>query len=311
MITMDKNRNTLETKPEIVVIGAAVIDTLVRPAEPDVFETGSFSAENISMSPGADALNEATILAKLGKKVRLETVIGDDEAGRYLLEHCERCGIDVPEDAVREEYVTGINVVLVRADGARSFLTNANGTLRKLLLSDIHIPFPDSAKIISFASIFVFPHIGPEELRILFSQAKSQGKIVCADMTKRKNGETTAELRPALPYVDYLLPNDEEALLLTGRKTVEDAAAELERAGAAHVVIKAGSRGCYVKDGTHNIWLPAEKGVECLDTTGAGDSFAAGFIYALSEGRDILACAEYANNCGAKAIQVIGAVKWL
>lgn len=308
---MDTEKNVTQFQPEIIVIGAAIIDTLVRPAEPDVFETGSFPAENISMSPGADALNEATILAKLGKKVRLETVIGDDEAGRYLLEHCARCGIKVSEDAVRGEYVTGINVVLVREDGSRSFLTNANGTLRKLLLSDIHMPFAESAGIISFASIFVFPRIGVEELKTIFSRAKSQGKIVCADMTKRKNGETAAELRPALQYVDYLLPNDEEAMLLTGKDTVEEAAAELERSGVLHVVIKAGSRGCYVKDSVHSRWIPAEKGVCCLDTTGAGDSFAAGFIYALSEGRDILSCAEYANSCGAKAIQVIGATQWL
>ncbi len=308
---MDKYKDTSESQPEIIVIGAAVIDTLVCPAEPDVFEAGSFPAENISMSPGGDALNEATVLAKLGKKVRLETVIGDDEAGRYLLEHCARCGIEVPEDAVRGEYVTGINVVLVRKDGRRNFLTNANGTLRKLLLSDIHMPFADSAGIISFASIFVFPHIGAAELKTIFSQAKSHGKTVCADMTKRKNNETAADLRPALQYVDYLLPNDEEAMLLTGKDTVEDAAAELEKAGALHVVIKAGARGCYVKDDRYSRWIPAEQGVCCLDTTGAGDSFAAGFIYALSEGKDILSCAEYANHCGAKAIQVIGAVKWL
>lgn len=308
---MDKNRNTLELQPEIVVIGASIIDTLVCPAEPDVFDTGSFAAESISMSPGADALNEATILAKMGRKVRLETVIGDDEAGRYLLEHCARCGIELPKDAVRGEYVTGINVVLVRGDGSRSFLTNANGTLRKLGLSDIHMPFPESAGIISFASIFVFPHIGPEELKIIFSQAKSQGKIVCADMTKCKNGETVKELRPALQYIDYLIPNDEEAMLFTGKETVEDAAEELALAGVSHVVIKAGGRGCYVKDSRHCLWIPAKKGVRCLDTTGAGDSFAAGFIYALSEGRDLIACAEYANHCGARAIQVIGATKWL
>lgn len=308
---MDKNKKFTESQPEIVIIGAAIMDVLVRPASPAVFETGMFPAEDIRMSVGADALNEATVLARLGKKVRLETVIGDDEAGRYILGHCTKCGIEVHKDAVRKEYATGINVVLIQEDGARNFLTNSNGTLRKITLQDIHMPFPESAEIVSFASIFVFPDIGTPELKAIFSQAKAQGKVVFADMTKRKKGETVEDLAPALQYIDYLLPNDEEAMLFTGKATAEEAADELERAGVANVVIKAGGRGCYVKNSVYSKWIPAVENVRCLDTTGAGDSFVAGFIYALSEGKDILECAKYANACGAKAVQVIGATQWL
>lgn len=296
--------------PEIVVIGASIIDVLVRPASPDVFRTGSYPAEAVTMSVGADALNEATVLARLGKRVRLETVIGADEAGEFILHHCEQCGIRIAKDAVRKEYTTGINVVLVQENGARNFLTNANGTLRKLTLEDIRMPFPESAKIVCFASIFVFPQIGVGELKIIFSQAKAEGKLVCADMTKRKNRETVADLAPALRYIDYLLPNDEEAMLLTGKETVEDAAEALCDAGVKTVVVKAGGRGCYIRSRELRAWIPAVEGVECVDTTGAGDSFAAGFVCALSERKDLLECVRYANACGAKAVQEIGAVTW-
>lgn len=302
---------TNNNNPEILLIGASIIDVLVHPASVAVFATGSSPAEEIRMSIGADALNEATVLAKLGKKVRLETVVGDDEAGHYILNHCENVGIDIPEDAVRKNYTTGINVVLVQEDGTRNFLTNRNGTLRKLTIEDIHMPFPESVKIISFASIFVFPHIGAMELKTIFSQAKAQGKIVCADMTKRKKSETVEELAPALQYVDYLFPNDEEAMLLTGKETVEDAAEELKKAGVKNVIIKGGKRGCFIRNNEFCQWLPAVDHVECVDTTGAGDSFAAGFIYALSDGKDIIECAQYANQCGAKAVQKVGAATWL
>ena len=57
--------------------------------------------------------------------------------------------------------------------------------------------------------------------------------------------------------------------------------------------------------------VPAKAGVKCVDTTGAGDSFAAGFLYALSEGRTLRECAEYANECGARAVGVMGATEWL
>lgn len=300
------------TDPEIIIIGASILDVLVRPADPDVFRTGSSPAEEIRMSAGADALNEATVLAKLGKKVRLETIIGSDKAGKYIEEHCRELGIQLPGDCIRNEIPTGINVVLIDRAGARHFLTDPRSTLRKLTVRDLHMPFPESAGIVCFASIFVFPEIGPAEMETIFRRAKEQGKIVCADMTKRKKNETAADLACALRYVDYLLPNDEEAMLLTGKDTVEEAAEALRDAGAGTVVVKSGSRGCYLLENERKgVWIPAEEKVECLDTTGAGDSFAAGFLFALSEGKSAEECAGYGNRCGARAVGVVGATEWL
>ena len=263
------------------------------------------------MSTGADALNEATVLARLGKTVLLDTVIGNDHAGQYLLEHCNREGILLSPDCLRDGMTTGVNVVLVQPDGRRSFLTNERGSLRQLCPNDIHLPFPASAKIVCFASIFVFPQIRAKELRHIFACAKHQGKIVCADMTKCKNHETAEDMAEAFSYVDYLLPNEEEALLLTGKSTVTEAAKALLRTGVKNVIIKCGAKGCLVANHCETYLLPASAGVTCIDTTGAGDSFAAGFLFALSEGRTLRECAQYANECGAKAVGVIGASDWI
>lgn len=297
--------------PEIIIIGAAILDVLVRPADAAVFETGSYAAEDIRMSVGGDALNEATVLAGLGKKVLLETVIGADKAGKYIQDHCGERGIFLQDDCLREGIPTGINVVLVDGSGARHFLTKPTGTLRRLTLPDIHMPFPESAKIVCFASIFVFPEIGPGELERIFRQAKEQGKTVCADMTKCKNGEKAEDLSCALRYVDYLIPNDEEAMLLTREKSVEGAAQTLREAGVQNVIIKCGARGCYLENGEGSAWISAEPDVTCIDTTGAGDSFTAGFLYALSEGKSLKECAEFGNRCGAKAVCVVGATEWI
>lgn len=296
---------------EIVIIGAAIVDILVRPASEDVFRTGSYPAEDIRMSTGADALNESTVLSRMGKRVLLETVIGSDPAGQYLLGHCKREGILLPDDCLRDDLTTGINIVLVQTDGKRSFLTNERGSLRRLCLNDIHMPFPKSAKIVCFASIFVFPRIRAEELRRIFACAKKQGKIVCADMTKCKNHETVDEMADAFSYIDYLLPNDEEAMLLTGKNSAVEAAEVLLRTGIRNVIVKCGAKGCLVMNHDETYMLPARPDVTCIDTTGAGDSFAAGFISALSEGRPLRECAEYANECGAKAVSVTGASEWI
>ena len=85
----------------------------------------------------------------------------------------------------------------------------------------------------------------------------------------------------------------------------------LLRAGVGNVIIKCGKKGALVKNKEESYMMPAKAGVECIDTTGAGDSFVAGFLYALSEGRILRECVEYANECGAKAVGVMGATEWL
>ena len=297
--------------PEIVIIGAAIIDVLAYPVSAAVFETGSYPVEDIHMTTGADALNEATILARKGRRVLLETVIGRDDAGRFIQAHCKETGIKVRDACIREEEKTGMNIVLVENDGTRSFLTNPHGTLRSLKLEHIQMPFAESAKVICFASIFVFPKIGPDELKQIFSKAKEQGKIVCADMTKRKNGETLEDMAEAFSYIDYLFPNEEEAKLLSGADTVEEAAELIKSTGVGNVIIKSGKRGCYVRTDVDKCWVNAETNVNCIDTTGAGDSFVAGFLEALSEKKEVLECAGRGNLYGAKSVQYIGATEWL
>lgn len=295
---------------EILIIGAAIIDVLARPVDESVFRTGSLPAEEIRMSTGGDALNEATVLARLGKRVKLATVIGNDMAGRMLKEHCAAEGIILEDSCVCDDMDTGVNIVLVENNGERSFLTNPRGSLRRLSLSHIKMPFSSDTKILCFASIFVSPEIDTDGLRRLFKTAKEQGITVCADMTKRKNKETAEDLAPAFAHVDYLFANADEASLITGAEHPEESAARLVRTGAANVVVKCGGDGCLVRSTEACFVIPAEPGVRCVDTTGAGDSFVAGFLSALSEGRTLKECAEYANKCGALAVASVGATEW-
>ncbi len=295
---------------EIVIIGAAIVDVLVRPVNAAVFETGSYPAEEICMSPGADALNEAIVLSRLGGQVRLETVVGDDAAGRFLIRECADNGIMIEERQIKKEIPTGINVVLVGGDGERSFLTNPHGTLRALKLSDIRMPFEPEARYLCFASIFVFPEIKTAQLVRIFSQAKRQNMTVCADMTKCKCKETVSDMAEAFACLDYLFANEQEAALLTGKADTKEAARSLLAAGAKHVIIKCGAKGCLVMTVQESYQVPAAQGITCVDTTGAGDSFVAGFIFALSEGKELSQCAEFANLCGGRAAGVLGATAW-
>ena len=229
--------------------------------------------------------------------------------GEIIRKCCESSGILLSDSCIQKKLRTGINVVLIQENGERSFLTNKNGSLRKLNLECLDLNFPKSTKVVSFASIFVFPHWKDEELSWLFRQAKEQGAIVCADMTKCKNNETVKDLSQTLPYVDYLLPNYEEASMFTGETDIDRIADVLLEAGVKNVVIKWGSRGCYIKNRETQLTIPAVFGVECVDTTGAGDSFAAGFLYGLYQGYTLEQCGKIANACGALAVQKLGAAE--
>ena len=295
----------------VEIIGAAIVDVMVSPAEEDVFQTGSYAAEKIVMTHGGDALNEATVLQCLGVPVHLETVIGNDTAGETICRHMENAGLEESGLHIKNDMDTSINVVLVKKNGERCFLTNPYGSQRKLELKDITMPFPKEINILCFASIFVFPQMKTEEMKTIFSQAKSQGITVCADMTKCKNQETVETIAPALQYVDYIFPNEEEAKLITRKGTVEEAAESLLEAGVGTVVIKCGGKGCFVKNGEKEFWAPAVENVVCVDTTGAGDSFVGGFLYGLANDFTLEKCAAFANECGAKAIEKVGAITWL
>ena len=296
---------------KVEIIGAAIVDVLVTPADERVFEIGSLPAEQIVMTYGGDALNEATVLHKLGGKVHLETLLGDDEAGRAVLRRMEQVGLETSGVQIREELDTSVNVVLVKPNAERCFLTNPHASQRKLRLEDIPMPFPEDVEILCFASMFVFPLMKAEEMATVFRRAKEQGILVCADMTKRKNGETTADVAQALQYVDYLFPNDAEAMLLTGKESVEEAALDLLNAGVGTVVIKCGAKGCYIRTGERELWVAPEESVVCVDTTGAGDSFVGGFLWGLSNDLSLEECARKANACGGKAVQQVGATTWI
>ncbi|MDO4616347.1 MAG: carbohydrate kinase family protein [Lachnospiraceae bacterium] len=301
----------MNVEPEIIVIGAAILDVLARPVSSDVFETGSLPMESITLSVGGDAANEAAVLSWLGKKVQLETVIGMDRAGQFLKEYFAEKQILLQDRVWQKDLRTGINVVLVDAQGDRHFLTDPGASLRALAPEHIDRHFPACAKIVCFASIFVFPKMGKEELLQLFTEIKKQGKLLCADLTKRKNQETLEEMKEVFALVDYLFPNDEEAMLLSGTDSVEAAADAFFRAGCAHVILKCGSRGCYIRSEEYTGYLAPEHVYVPVDTTGAGDSFAAGFLAGLAEGRTLLECAALGNVCGGRAVQVPGATEWL
>ncbi|MDO5133877.1 MAG: carbohydrate kinase family protein [Eubacteriales bacterium] len=292
---------------DVTVIGPAVIDILASPFDMEVVMAGFRDLDQIKMSFGGDALNESVVLARLGKKVQLISKVGDDVAGRRIISYLEENG--VPADGVRAQQGldTAINIALIDRDGGRRFLMNPHSSLRMLGPEDVLPRVDRMAGIVSFASMFISPLFTIEEMETLFSEIKKSGRMLVVDVTRPKNGETFEDIRRLLSYIDVFAPNDEEIGLLTGIRDPRRNARLLTEAGVKAAVIKTGSEGCLVGTDGRLERVPAVPGVRCVDTTGAGDTFTAGLIAGLCEGRELTDCARLGCAAASCSIEQIGA----
>ena len=293
---------------KITVIGAAIVDVLAGPVKKNIFETGSQQMERMKLSFGGDALNEAVVLSRLGRQVELISKVGDDETGARVMAYLQSNHVWTAGIRVEEGLETGMNIVLVDEKGERHFLTNPKSSLRKLVVEDIDPYLDDAADIVSFASMFVSPLLDIEGMEYIFKRIKSKpGRILVVDITKAKRGETLKDLKKLLPYVDYILPNEEEIQLLTGCKDPYKNAKMLVKAGASCAVIKRGRKGCLIRTKDRFYKIPAYPVEQKVDTTGAGDCFAAGFLWALSEGMQIEECGRFACATASCSVEHLGA----
>lgn len=301
----------MNQKIDFIIIGASILDVLAQPVTADVFDTGSVEAGHVAMHTGGDALNEASVLSALGSSVRLVSKLGTDYAGNYIKNHCRLAGIESSFLVEDDSLETGVNLVLIDDSGERHFITSQNGSLRKLYPDDI----PDDAlcegRYLCFASIFVFPTFDDTAMAELFSRAKARGLILCADMTRRKNGETLNDMTNSLSLLDYIFPNYEEASLLTGFTDWDEIADAFLSCGVGCVVLKVGARGCFIKTKAERYEIPAYPHAHCVDTTGAGDTFTACFLDALNHGVPLPECGCFANAGASICIERIGATGWI
>ncbi len=293
---------------DVTVIGPALVDILASPFDREALEKDSRYLDVIRMSYGGDALNESVVLSRLGKKVQLISKVGSDESGRSVLEYIKENGIETDDVIIEKELNTSINIALIGRDGSRKFLMDPDSSLRHLSLEDVLPGLQNSAQIVSFASMFISPLFTIDSMKALFSQIRAMGKTLVVDVTRAKNGEKLEDLKELLPYMDVFVPNDEEISSLTGESDPEKNVRILLDAGVKTPVVKIGGRGCLVGTQEGIFHVPSVPGVSCVDTTGAGDTFAAGFIAGLCEGRSPVDCARLGCAAASCSIEEVGAV---
>ena len=293
---------------KISVFGPVNVDVMARPVDFGKLHTGSLPMEDIRIAYGGDALNEAVVLRRLGAHVELISSVGQDETGDRLVRFLEKEGISGAGINRAADAPTSVNIVLVDPQGERYFLTDPHGSMRRIRRED-YLPFLASAgDIICFPGMFVSREMDIPAMEAVVAEArKKPGRILCADMTKAKNGEKLEDLRGILPMIDYIFPNEVEAELLTGEADARKNARLFTEAGVGCAVIKRGARGCVIATRDELLELPAYPVSRAVDTTGAGDAFAAGFVYGLSRRMTPADCGLFACAAASCIVETAGA----
>ncbi|HEX6460170.1 MAG TPA: sugar kinase [Thermoleophilaceae bacterium] len=277
-----------------VAMGVHVLDVLVRPVERIPEGQGGELVEQIKITAAGSAGGTALILSKLGAQVFSAGAIGIDAAGDMLLSLLQRDGVNTSLLVRREDAQTSATVLPIRPNGDRPALhvVGANADygpddVRWDTLADcthLHLGGPE--------------FMGGEAAAQILSRAREQDIVTSADILAPGEG-LLDWVGPALPHLDYLLPNAEQVLALTGKDDLADGCRELVSRGAGCVAATRGAHGVLIVDGDGEESVPAFE-VDVVDTTGCGDAFSAGFLRGLALGRDkreaaLLGCATAAQ----------------
>jgi sugar/nucleoside kinase (ribokinase family) len=268
-----------------------VHDVLVRPVDRLEFERTVW-VEDVCASLGGNGANTAYTLARLGVRAHLASSAGRDRRGDELVNTLNEAGVDTAA-VTRSELPTSTTVVLVRADGARTFLNQPGSSAE-----DFPIELPGGCSHFHMANVFTLPLVRKRAGEIM-ARARAAGMTTSLDTGWDALGEWTDVIDPALAHTDLLFVNHEEAERLSRGSGVDYF---LER-GVGLVITKLGARGCLV----NKVSIPGFT-VNVVDTTGAGDCFVGGFLAALHRAMPIAEAARFANAVGALTVQEVGAI---
>jgi sugar/nucleoside kinase (ribokinase family) len=292
---------------DVLCLGLIVCDILVKPVDADIMSRDSARVDFVRMGSGGDAFNAAIGLARMGINTGAAGKVGSDGFGRYLLDSAAEAGVSTSNVIVSDTVGTAVSVVLIQRNGERSFAYHG-GANDSLSLGDIGMDALAGVKVLHIGSAFELPGLDGD-MAALLRQAKERGVTTVLDVTGNPDNRRMEALKNMLPYVDVFLPSRPEAEAMTGETDIARMAGLFCEMGATTAVIKDGSKGCFVRSGVQSFQVPAFR-VDAVDTTGAGDAFAAGYIAGIVRGVDAQGCARFANAAGALCACHMGATAW-
>ena len=298
---------------DAIIFGNVTLDILCYPVD-EVPRHESIAFDDVTVSPGGCGSNTAIGLAALGVPTGIIARTGDDDQADLLDRYWGRVGVDTRFVERTPGHPTGTSVGLVDSRFQPRFI-HTSGANRGLTAAAID---PDSlaacgARHFHIAGFFVLPNLF-EQVGEKLARLRQLGLVTSLDVVfnvRMDDPQLRSALWAALPHLDYFIANAHEAFRLTGEDDPVKAAPILQARGARAVIIKLGAEGCYALSPDYTGRVPAPR-IEVVDTTGAGDAFASGFIAALLRGDALEQACAAGNQAGARVCTQLGAIAaWL
>ena len=289
---------------EVYCVGNAVADILARPVDHLAPSGMSQPLEDIELAPGGNSINTAVALARLGVSVGVAAAIGNDRFGRFIRERVRAEGIDDAGLVTLPDAKTSTSIVLVETNGERRFL-HLRGVSAFFSGRNLDWGQVEGSRIFHYASAFAIPTFDEESIESALKRARELGCLTSMNICWDVRGRWLKLIQPALAHTDFIFPNWEEGRQLTGESEPTAIAGRLRELGVKTVIVKLGAEGCYVESSEGSFTSPGFT-VQSVDTTGAGDCFAAGFLAAICRGQSLPLAARQANATGALATLGLG-----
>ncbi|WP_460167383.1 carbohydrate kinase family protein [Thermostilla marina] len=253
---------------------------------------------------GGCAANVAVDLAKLGVDVGVAGCVGDDVFGSFVIDSLDAHGIAV--DAIRRLPQVGTSsTMIINVQGQDRRFISTPGASAAFSVEHMDRSRVLGAKVFYIGGYLMMPSLETEDLVELLQAARAAGVITVLDVVLIDRERLMDRLAAVLPHVDYFLPNDDEARLITGLSDPLYQAEKFRALGAGHVVITMGGEGTIMVGPDVRLRCGVYP-VDFVGGAGSGDAFDAGFIAGLLAGEDPAGCLRWGSAMGASCVRAIG-----
>jgi ribokinase len=255
--------------------------------------------------PGGSAGNTIYALGKLNLSAGFMGAVGSDAEGEKVLSSLKEVGVDTSQVVIKKNARTGLVIGLVDPAGERA-LYIAPGANNMLSFEDLDMEYLKKAVILHMTSFVDESQLIVQKKVIESLESTTKVSFAPGSLYVKKGLKAISSI---IQRSHVLFLNESEAKILTG-KEYESASKYVIDMGCKVVAITLKDRGCFVTDGNESEHVEAIK-TKVRDTTGAGDAFCAGFLYGLSEGKELKQCAIIGNYLASRCISEMGARKGL
>lgn len=286
---------------DIVVVGELNVDMILQDLNSFPEMGKEKIARNMLLTMGSASAILACNIARLGVKVGFIGQLGKDLYADIVLGTLQQRGVDTGGIIQNDNTQTGITVVMSFPEDYA--MVTYMGAMEEFGISGVDFDYLTKAKHMHLSSYYLQPAMRNDCVE-LFSRAKKAGMTTSLEPGWDPDEVWGDDILKLLPYVDLLLHNEQEAMNIAQRDSIDDALVELKRY-SPNVVITLGADGALCSS-AGDIYRTKAYNVNPVDTTGAGDSFNSGFIYRWLQGAVITECLKAGSACGALAVTKMG-----